>query len=273
MKKLRIVRLLLLCFTAAFIAACSNNGDGVKDLKLSAANECVYTDSLTYSFDVLSYNGEYKVSMDNGKASVKDSHVIVDLLRPTTYLTVTDASGQSVKLTIVSNNSSLVQMTTSVGVAYGNYFRSKLNWGNGGYYITSISGDAASLVLDKDGSYTVIGKRPGNQLFEISDARGTTNYMEVNIYDGYDITSDTLKVTLSNPGTYTFPIKYGKNDWSIASCTQALKNAQTLIMDKNEMRENDLLQIHIPSGTKGIVTLTLKDEDNNKVVIDLNVIQ
>ena len=279
-KKSKLFCTIYLCLIAVSFIGCSKD-DGIKELKLSTTTDTVYTDSIAYTFDIVSGNGNYQVTVNSDgdrssstKAIVKNNHVSINLLKPSTQVTVTDAAGQSANLEIVSNNKSLATMETSVGVSYGYYLKSKLNWGNGGYRILSQSNDVASVTIDNEGHYIAKGLRSsGSTTLLISDERGTTNYMTIEVGNGTNISNDALTYSIPKKeawGIFTFPIKYGVGDWKIVSCSDALRNPFLIVLSKNEYADQDVLQISIPKESEMPLTVQLEDRASNHTTLTIN---
>ena len=280
-RKPNLLFTLLLCSVTLSFVSCSKN-DEIKELKLSTADAIVHTDSIAYAFDVVSGNGNYQVTVDqNGgksimpKAVVVGNHVSIDLIKPSTRLTITDAAGQSTNLTIISDNKSLEEIETTVLVSYGYYLSSNLSWGNGDYYIQGQRDDIASVNIDKKGHFIVKGLRPnGSVSLLISDRRGTTNYMTVHVGNGADITDKALTYSVSKgelKDRLTFPIKYGVGDWKIISRSKAFDNPFTLVLPKDKHMEQDLLQIWAPESAEGPLYIQLEDQAKNQVTLTIKI--
>jgi hypothetical protein len=292
-RKPNLLFTLLLCSVTLSFVSCSKD-DEIKELKLSTADAIVHTDSIAYAFDIVSGNGNYQVTVDqNGgksimpKAVVVGNHVSIDLIQPSTRLTITDAAGQSTNLTIISDNKSLEEIETTVLVSYGYYLSSNLSWGNGDYYIEGQHDDIASVNIDKKGHFIVKGLRPnGSVSLLISDRRGTTNYMTVHVGNGADITDKALtysvskgelKDKLTSPIKWglkdrlTFPIKYGVGNWKIISCSKTFENPFTLVLPKDKYMEQDLLQVWAPESAEGPFYIQLEDQAKNQVTLTIKI--
>jgi hypothetical protein len=278
-KKSGLILILFLCTVTMFLTSCSKD-DAVNELKLSTTDAVVYTDSIAYAFDIVSGNGGYQVTVSNdgveSKVAVKGNHVNVDLINPSTRVTVTDVAGQSTSFYIYSSNASLAVMETLVGVSYGHYLTSKLNWGNGGYYIRSNGEykDVASVDIDDNGNFIVKGLHPGSVSLLISDSRGTTNHMTVEVGSGADITDKALTYAVDKKdglGNYTFPIKYGVGGWKVISCSSALKNPWLVVLPKDGHMADDLLQVSIPKDANGTLNVQLKDDAGNLATLTIEI--
>lgn len=280
--KSNLINAFMLCLAVMFMAGCSKE-EGVKELKLSTMESTVQTDSIAYAFDIVSGNGGYQVEVntDNkeepvAKATVSGNHVSVDLLKPYTRLTVADAAGQAVQLTIESTNRTLQVESQMVMVSYGSYLRSKLSWGNGGYYVLKHSqDDCAEVTFERDGSFMVKAVHPGTMHLVVSDSRGTTNELDVSVGPGCDITGSSLTYSLTRQeasyGPYTFPIKYGVGEWKIVSSPEALHTPFNLVVPKDKVREQDFLQVYIPKDTVGTLPIMLEDKAGNKVTVTIEI--
>jgi|GEM_PF-6877003 len=280
MKRLNTMTVLCsLCaaMTMLLIGSCSNND--IEELTLSTQKDYVITDSLTYGFNITSGNGDYKVKVENDekhpfvtKTTVLGNHVNVDLIYDATRLTITDAAGQTAKLTIISQNSSIRSITHNAAVKYGDFVKYNIGWGNGGYYIYKQEGDAAKATIDNDGEIIIKSVHEGNMHLTIADRRGSTNEIYVSVYGGYDITGSDLTVKALAGDEVTFPIKYGDGQWTITSCPQAINNPFTCVCPKIEnCRDLEMLQVSIPQNTRGTFQMELQDRSSHTIHLTLNI--
>lgn len=264
--------------TMVLIASCSSNNN-IEELTLSTQNNCVMTDSIAYSFNITSGNGDYKVKVENdgqhpftAKATVTGNHINVDLISDVTRLTITDAAGQTRELTILSQNRSIRNITHNAAVKYGDFVKYNVGWGNGDYYIYKQDGDAAKATIDNQGEIIIKSVHEGNAHLIIADRRGTTNDVYVKVDGGYDITSSELTVNAVAGDEVTFPIKYGDGQWMITSCPQAINSPCTCVYPKIEnCRDLEMLQVSIPQNTKGTYQMELQDKSSHTVHLTLNI--
>lgn len=273
--KLKTITAVLL-FASTLLTACSTN-DETQDLKLSVNDEIVYTDATDYSFDIISGTGKYQVAVDPSapnqplaKVILKGNHVQVELLSYAAGVTVKDQNGQSIHLSIYSSNSSLQMITYLVGVHYGEIMKTPVNFGAGGYSIVSQSGDAAQVTnINEKGIFTIKSVHPGEIHLLITDKRGTTRGMTIDVGEGYDLTSDELTITAKGDLYITFPLKYGDGKWKIIS--SPIESPSLVIMEQGELFEQDMLQVPILKDSKTPMVFKLKDKSNHIATITINV--
>lgn len=269
----------LISFTILFITGCTKKlgSDETPELKLSTPDETVYTDAIEYSFDIISGAGAYQVKVvDNGepalgKVTLSGEHVKVDLITEYTQVTVTDKSGRTTDLLIVSSHPSIRQITYDAAVSYGSFSKITMDWGTGKYSIFKSSGDAAEMSFDSNNQLIIKSRRPGRASCLVMDSRGTSNYVMVTVEQGWDLTGEELSVTVESGQYYSFPLKYGEGGWKITHRSSPfLHDPQTCVMPKDpEYREQDVLHIWVPQEANGSLFIQLTDKANHTATITM----
>lgn len=277
------------------LAACNSNEPEDKELKLSVADgiknivgcdanhDAVYafnyvtrTEDLEYLFDVVSGEGNYKVSVTYGaaKSVVTGNHIKVDLLSDEVDLVIKDAKGQSAYLTIISSNKALYPVTYEIGLTYGSIMKTNVSFGTGKYSVLSKSGNSADISIDSNDLFTIKSLCPGTTYFTIIDQRGITDCIDVEVGNGWDLTSNELTVTATGGQYLTFPLKYGEGGWNIVSSTDTNFNKEptTVIVNKDKLHEYDMLQYWVLKDVHpNPVVFNLKDKVGNTATITINV--
>lgn len=222
------------------------------ELTLSIDEKSVTTDQLTYEFDVISGNGDYQVEVANstgysqGKATVNDNHITVELVDRDTYLTITDKEGKQKNLTILTTHPSLECNWYQVLAMYGCTYNMDCEYGTGEYSITKYgSTHAVSLTLDEKHKIGIKTLRPNaSEKWILNDSRGSVLYLDVTVSNGRDITSsEPVEFKAKKTDLIHFPLKFGEGHWSFVS--QAEKNPFILIMKKTEGMDADVLQVKV----------------------------
>lgn len=276
MKKLNLLGIALcVSFTLLFAGCNKDESEEIQTLRLSTDDQTVYTDGIAYSFDIVSGGGDYKVEVTKnsphdlgGKATLTGNRVEVDLVSDGTHVIITDKHGQEANLLIWSRHESLQATNHTIGVSYGSYLESTINWGAGNYSVLKQFGDAATLTFD--GNHLIAQSvHPGRATFLVRDERGTTNSVAVTVGDGWDLNGEELTVTALAGYYYTFPLKYGDGGWKITSRPAALSDVWTVIMPKDQYRAHDMLQIFAPEEHPEPLVLQLKDRANHTATITI----
>lgn len=276
MKTKNLVGILLLFLSFTSLISCDKEDstpEQSQELKISVADEIVYTDDLEYSFDIVSGKGGYQVTVENdnsfsspAKVTMTGHHVKVDLFTERVGLIITDQTNQTIRLSIVSSNNALQIQNYEVGLSYGAIMKTEISFGIGKHSILKSSGTSAEAYFETNHMIVIKSLKPGISGFLITDERGTTNGMTVRVYNGYDLTSDKLTVTTAGNQYLTFPIKYGEGNWRITS--PLLNDPQFCVMPKSENYEQDMLQVFV---AKEPMVITLKDKADNEATITIQV--
>lgn len=268
----------LFFITVLLLAACTkklSTPDEPQKLKLSVTDETVYTDGMTYSFDIVSGNGNYRVAVTPlnpyatiPQATLSGEHVKVNLLNERTTVTVTDKDQQIVSFSIISSDKALVVPFCDYSMPYGAISKAKVfTYGGGKYKILQQNGDAAQVSIDEEDLFSIRSVKPGKTSLLIGDKYGITAEMLVRVQDGWDLTSGELSVTAKGGQLITFPLKYGEGGWKILSPVS--DDPFTFVMPKGELYEQDLLQVRLPEESKEPVVYTLEDKSGKRAVITI----
>uniref|UniRef100_A0AB33IRY4 Uncharacterized protein n=2 Tax=unclassified Prevotella TaxID=2638335 RepID=A0AB33IRY4_9BACT len=212
-------------------------------VKQLASMQEVATADTVYTFDVLKSSGAFKVKVGEAskyatpKVTVNGQHVTIGLLAEFTYVTVTDEAGQEISFNIHSSHEDLLSQSNVYYVWYGCTFHyPKFKYGLGNMRVLSGNDNkrVASVSFDENNELKIESEKNGSSYFTVADGRGVARSLQVVVEEGYDMTTDSLEVTSTNPSTIYFPIKYGKRGgWKL--------------VDSSEHRPTDFV-IHLPSG-------------------------
>lgn len=230
-----------------------NNDEGIRKLKLSVTEETVYTDTLTYSFDIISGNGNYHVeSKQKGEntenlVTINDKHVTIELISSSAYVTVTDEENYSKSFVIKSSHPYIQDGGYKVWVHYGIISEIDCVYGSGGYNIVNSSNNGCvQLILDKSNKIKIKPIKPGNEWFVLKDYRGFTFDMRIGVIQGCDIISEYTEYTATKGNTITLPVKYGAGKWTFIKKEESEESYPfTLIIPAGERNEVDVVQIKV----------------------------
>lgn len=155
-------------FTVSFLN-CSSDDDPFNDnegdegnegnqefveLKLSLTEQGLhFSDSIDIDIYILSGNGEYKVSSSDeeiAKAELIDSSKVrVSFIQNNyAHITVSDKSGQKVKVWLSVNSDTLIWSSYSLVTDIGNISTHKIKYGSGGYTIQDVIGKSVEFSIE-----------------------------------------------------------------------------------------------------------------------------
>ncbi len=284
--KLQFIAVTLLLIASTLISCNKSDDispdDAIPELIFSVNERQVYTNDIEYSFDIISGGGGYKseICLDNpyddyASTTVSGNTITVKLVSEAIRVQVTDQFEQQKDLIIWSTNSSLQTLNYEIGVGYGFQNKGKFTWGSGEGYtlLNSLNPGNAELILNENGEYIANSLYPGTTSFAVRDSRGTVNSVRVTTDMGWNLEDNNLSVDIKSGLQYTFILKWGEGDIKVYDCSEEIKNAWLLILDKNEYQKHKVLQICVNSGSVGKFFVELTDSANNKAIITLNAIK
>lgn len=245
----------------------------------------VMTNDTVYQFDVLKSKGMFKVKVNGGnsyvtpRVKVNGQHVTIGLLSEYTGVQVTDEAGQEISFHIHSAHADLKVQSYLYAVWYGCTFRyPDFKYGLGDMKVLSGNGNkgVAEVSFDKNNVLIVKSKRTGSSYFTVADGRGVTRWLQVAVEEGYDMTTDSLEVTSTNPSSLCFPIKYGKaGGWKLVKSTIPYVHDHVISpSNENVLCDYDLLYVYINYPYKNKqYKYYLENKDGSKGVVVVNVVE
>lgn len=241
----------------------------------------VYTDVLTYSFDIVSGAGGYAVTVEDyvyipgkeislpaGRATLDGKTVTVELLTDAVDVVISDKAGTEAHVWICSSNSALKHFGWNASIPYGGPSRNDIGFGAGAPYKIVYYSDASAEDVAIEGSLLKTGDlRPGRHWYLISDCRGTVRKFEVNVRGGFDIEGENLTVSSKADMRLTFPFKWGRG-WKVV---EGETGPETFVYNISHGRDTffqDTFVVHIGAES---ASWTFVDKDGKKAELTIEI--
>lgn len=267
--------LLTIC---SFTACSSDDGDEfppeekeVKEIKLSVDNY-ISTDSLDYEFEILDGNGEYTATVfeeGTAKVSIEGDKVTVSMLSNRARVTISDIEHQSASVDIYSSSMSLVPSSYGLFMPADTLCIMGLGFGVGGYTVEKTKGISAEAAVNDGDSLKITSKVPGTSYFKVTDKRGMTAEVEVNVVAYYTCTGNSLDITAVNDQVISVIINWGEG-WTLIDGESSPLFERLTVMEKGAHKKYDVLQIDTAKeNAKGSWPIRLKNKNGDYATINV----
>lgn len=234
-------------------------------------------DGVDLEFDILSGNGNYIAIYDTTDARVviTDNHVNVALLTNNVALTIKDQKDQTQTIVFSSDHDWLIPRRYTICMDIDqpeNHTADYIDFGAGGYSITKLKGNSASVSVVND-IFSIEALAQGNSYFQIADKRGVIAPLKLIVSKFYEYVGAPLTLKAINDQSLSVILKSGRGDWRIESVNEGnIINNIALMKNATVDGKYSVLQIDtVLEEIKGSAIIILADSENNNATIQISI--
>lgn len=263
-KNFLVFVLIALSLPLLFISCGDKDNDG--DIVLSASDFIVYVWGLETEVDIIGGGGGYKVTSSDdivATATMKsdNSFVVKAISNGIARIVVKDKNNNTATFTITVQGEPPVPISYQYWMNVGDSKLVDIPFeAYGGYTLDNLNKDVAEVVLAEN-KLEVKALKKGVANVKISDKRGVSSNVIVNVYPENELIVLTTDINLIVETSRTISILNGEDDYQVVSSNTLVALAQ--IKDRNS--------VAVTALKAGNSTVTISDSKGRSAVLNITV--
>lgn len=257
-----------------------------KEIKLSVPTiheNKIYTDDVTFEFEILDGNGDYTVSVPESEsltraiATLDGNKVKVEIINnPGCEIVIRDKKEKEARVYLQSRHPSLIIYSGTYGLMVGSVTKlGNIDFGVGGpYEITKVKGDA-SEIFEENKILKVKALKLGKTDYIFKDRRGTAAYISTSSSLSFTIeeTNKSLEFNAVNYMSASVKLNWG-TEWEIESLTNNILEKADVSQAHQVgggLTEWYYLMLETKEDGSGTDRVILKNNTGDKAIVEIHI--